>query len=174
MENTAQKWLNRKEWKDGLKIDVHPSVEAEEFYTQFYKRPDLWKASFAFLRDNDLSKIKPGKYTIVGDEVFAVVQEYESRKPEDACWESHKKYIDLQYVIFGNEKMGIIPLSEANNSKPYNEENDIQFYGKNIGRYYLANPHSFFLFFPKEVHRPGLQTEHSMKIKKVVVKILNA
>ena len=49
MENTAQNWLNRKEWKDGLEIDIHPSVDAEEFYTQFYKRPDLWKATFAFL-----------------------------------------------------------------------------------------------------------------------------
>jgi len=174
MENTAQKWLNLKEWKDGLKIDVHPSVDAEEFYTQFSKRPDLWKATFAFLRDNDLSKIELGKYPIVGNEAFALVQEYESKKPEVARWETHNKYIDLQYVIEGTEKMGILPLSEVKNVNPYDEEHDIQFYGENEGKYYLADPKSFFLFFPKEVHRPGLQTEHSMKIKKVVVKILNS
>ena len=66
-EKSAAKWLHSKEWKNGLKLNVHPSVNKVVFAVQYHKNQAVWDKVFAFLRDSDLMTLKPGKYIIDGD-----------------------------------------------------------------------------------------------------------
>ena len=67
--------------------------------------------------------------------------------------------------------MGITTFDKVTVDEPYNEENDIAFYIYGGGRYSLATPENFLIFFPSDIHRPSVMDEKSEKVKKIVVKI---
>ena len=169
-ENTAATWLNKKEWKNGLKLDVSPSVNKIVFAEQYHKNQAAWDKAFAFLRDSDLTKLKPGKYPIDGTNVYATITEAPSKEFQNSAWESHRKYIDLQYVIKGQETIGVAPVSKATVTKPYNEASDGANYNAE-GQYYIAMPGIFFLFFPGDAHRPNIKVAGFDVVKKIVIKI---
>jgi YhcH/YjgK/YiaL family protein len=124
-----------------------------------------------YLQTTDLSKLEPGKYLIEDNEVFASVSEYNSKKPEDAKWEAHEKYADIQYVITGEEKMGFGALKNFEVTEAYNPEKDIMFL-EGTGDYVTVKPGMFVVFFPQDAHQPGVAVNGSALVKKVVVKVL--
>lgn len=72
----------------------------------FYKNlnEQLYKG-LKFLREDDLAALPVGRYEIDGDKVFALVQEYETRAPEECRWEAHYVYGHPEYIVEGSEKM---------------------------------------------------------------------
>lgn len=56
---------------------------------------------------------KVGKYEIDGEKVFFNVQEFTTKSIEEAFFETHKKYTDIQIVIDGTENYGVL-LSDEN------------------------------------------------------------
>jgi biofilm protein TabA len=169
-EKNATKWVHSKEWKNGLKLKVHSSVNNVVFAQQYHKNKAVWDKAFGFLRDSDLLTLKPGKYIIDGDNVYATITEAPSKTFEQSAWESHRKYIDLQYVIKGKEKIGVAPIGTATVTKPYNEKTDGANYTAE-GVYYIAEPGTFFLFFPGDAHRPNIKVDGYDVVKKLVIKI---
>jgi len=169
-EKSAAKWLHSNEWKNGLKLDVHPSVNKVVFAQQYYKNKVIWDKAFAFLRDSNLLALKPGKYVIDGDNAYATITEAPSKTFEQSAWESHRKYIDLQYVIKGEEKIGVAPVATATVIKPYDDSRDAANYNAE-GQYYIATPSRFFLFFPGDAHRPNIKVDGYDMVKKLVIKI---
>lgn len=169
-ENTAATWLNKNEWKNGLNINIHSSVNKIVFAEQYHKNQAAWDKALAFLRDSDLTKLKPGKYPIDGTNVYAMVTEAPSKEFENSTWESHRNYIDLQHVIKGQETIGVAPVSKATVTKPYNDATDSANYNVE-GQYYIATPDIFFLFFPGDAHRPNIKVAGYDVVKKIVIKI---
>ncbi len=169
-EKSAAKWLRSNEWKNGLKLDVHPSVNKVVFAEQYHKNKAVWDKAFAFLRDSDLVNLKPGKYVIDGDNAYATITEAPSKTFEQSAWESHRKYIDLQYVIKGEEKIGVAPVTTATVIKPYDDSKDAANYNTE-GQFYNATPGTFFLFFPGDAHRPNIKVDGYDVVKKLVIKI---
>ena len=169
-EKSATKWLRSNEWKNGLKLDVHPSVNKIVFAEQYHKNKAVWDKAFAFLRDSNLLTLKPGKYVIDGDNAYATITEAPSKTFEQSAWESHRKYIDLQYVIKGEEKIGVAPIATATVIKPYDDSRDAANYNAD-GQYYIAIPGTFFLFFPGDAHRPNIKVDGYDIVKKLVIKI---
>ena len=163
-------WFHEEAWGGLINRRAHASINIHSFYEQFHLKPEWWTAVFDFLR-KDLKTMEVGKYNLVGDQVFAMISEYTTKTLEDAKWEAHRKYIDLQYLIEGEEKMGVLPLSAAVSAEKYDAEKDLIFYGDHDGEYFTANPTMFFLFFPDDVHRPGIQLEREAPVKKLVIKI---
>ena len=125
---------------------------------------------FDFLRTTDLDSLPSGKHDIEGDTIFALVQEYQTKPLEDCKLESHKKYIDIQYVIRGEEMMGI---TTQNNQKiiEVNEGKDYTFY-EGTTSLVLVSKGMFTIFFPDDLHQPCVQTETISEVKKVVIKVL--
>jgi len=168
--STTKEWFAGKEWAQGVSLELHDSVNVEEFYKQYQAKPELWKAVFEFMKQ-DLTALEIGKYPLIEGEVTAIVSEYNSKEPENAKWEAHRKFIDLQYVISGEEKMGVMPIAEAQNAGEYNAEKDVIFYGENDGPLHLATPETYFLFFTGDLHRPCIKVDESTPVKKLVIKI---
>ena len=125
---------------------------------------------FDFLRTTDLDSLPSGKHDIEGDTIFALVQEYQTKPLEDCKLESHKKYIDIQYVIRGEEMMGV---TTQNNQKiiEVNEEKDYTFY-EGTTSLVLVSKGMFTIFFPDDLHQPCVQTESAAEVKKVVIKVM--
>lgn len=168
--STAQKWVKSRVWAQGLKIKVHPSVNSLEFAKQYHANKAWWDKAFAFLSNKKLDTLPPGKYVIDGTNVYATITEAPSREFDQSGWEAHRNYIDLQYVIKGKERIGVAPVLSAIVVKPYDETKDAAGY-KVDGKFYIATPGEFFLFFPADAHRPNIKVEKYYLVKKLVIKI---
>jgi YhcH/YjgK/YiaL family protein len=121
----------------------------------------------------ELQNLSTGKHLIDGDSIYALIQEYQTCPAGDKYWESHKKYTDLQIVISGEEFMGYIPSTGLNVLSPYDEAKDISFYENETPPCSLVHVTAghFCLFFPGEVHKPGLTQTAAGTVKKAVLKI---
>jgi len=168
--HTAKKWFNKKEWLNGTAITPHKAIDKTEFARQYHANKDYWDKAFTFIREHDLKTLAPGKYPIDGTNVFATITEDPSKDFDKTQWESHRKYIDLQYVITGEEKMGKYPFTKLIVTKPYDEAKDVANYSGD-GEIYTVPFGTFMIFFPSNAHRPNITPGGNKVIKKLVIKI---
>lgn len=165
-------WYEKKEWLQGWKISPDASVNKRNFAIYYHKNPRHWEQAFNFLKSANLHELPLGKQELEGEHLFVSVAEYYGKQKPDALYESHKKYIDIQYVIEGEEIIGLTTPDKVTIRDPYSEEKDIAFYDFDGGDYLKATPENFFLFFPEDVHRPCITTGDSVLVKKIVVKVM--
>ena len=123
-----------------------------------------------YLQTMDLEHLPPGRYDIAGDQVFALVQEYESKPKEEGFWEAHDKYIDIQYVVAGREHMGYAPTASLRETERDAAIDLVKLEGE--GRFLELAEGSFVVMAPQDAHMPGMAVEGPQLVKKVVVKVL--
>jgi len=172
-KQSAEKWVKAGTWANGCKLKPHKSVNATEFAEQYSKNKVYWDKAFDFLKNTDLDTLKPGKYVLDRENVFVSVTEGLTKTIENAKWEAHHKYIDLQYIIKGKETMGIAPIEMAVPKTEFDDKKDLGFFdvSSKASKYYIAKPGTFFLFFPSDAHRPSIKVKGFDTVKKLVVKI---
>jgi YhcH/YjgK/YiaL family protein len=126
-----------------------------------------------YLRRTDFSKLANGRYELDGDRVYAIVQRYKTKPQTEAKWEAHRQYLDIQYVVEGNERMGYAFLHDKMPvEKEYDAEKDYALYHA-TGDFLAVPAGSFAIFAPHDVHSPGVATggpESVSDVCKVVVK----
>ena len=116
--------------------------------------------------------IAPGTYQLT-PRVKAIVSEYETKVKNEVGFEAHRKNIDIQYLLKGEERIACMPIEKLTESTPYSEEKDAAFYNEEgvkaqemvIGSGYFA------IFFPQDGHMPQLCVDEPRMVKKVVVKV---
>ena len=135
-----------------------------------YLSPDI-SAGLEFL--HQLSPdIAPGTYQLT-PRVKAIVSEYETKVKNKVGFEAHRKNIDIQYLLKGEERIACMPIEKLTVTEPYSEEKDATFYAAEgvaaqtmtIGGGYFA------IFFPQDGHMPQLCVDEPKMVKKVVVKV---
>lgn len=129
-------------------------------------------AGLDFLQKKNLKTLPVGKYEILDGEIYALVQEYETK--ECAQFEAHKKFIDIQYIVEGSETLGVCEISNCGQSLGYDEARDLEFfnsYNEQCANFFTANEGDFAIFFPEDAHMPALSVKNKSKVKKVVVKV---
>ncbi|MGN6396980.1 MAG: YhcH/YjgK/YiaL family protein [Mucilaginibacter sp.] len=166
----AIKWIESGNWRNGLKLHPHVSINPDEFYRQYHSNKKIWDKVFLFLKTTNLDTLRAGKHPVDGDNAYASVTEAPSKELDKASWESHKKYIDLQYVIKGKERIDVANAGTATVIKPYDAAKDVANYTA-TGTSYTAEPGVFFLFFPQNAHRPNIKVPGYDTVKKLVIKI---
>jgi YhcH/YjgK/YiaL family protein len=118
----------------------------------------------------DLPHNPVGRYQLVGSEVYADVQTYVTL-PQDQCkWEAHRKFIDVQYVADGIERMAVAPLEELTEKVPYDAARDVAFFTGD-GPAMALKAGSFMILFPHDAHMPRIVDGTSCTVRKVVVKV---
>ena len=128
--------------------------------------------AFEFLKNNNLKELSLGKHEIEGEKIFALVQEYITQNEEEKKWESHKKYIDIQLIVQGQEVMGYVPISYLNVEEDLRPEQDMIFYKETAkGSNIKFSNDEYAIFFPEDGHRPGCALDECSKIRKIVVKV---
>lgn len=106
--------------------------------------------------------------------VKAIVSEYETKVENENGFEAHKRYIDIQALLQGEERIACFPIEKLVETKPYSEEIDAAFYVAAPGiqpSYLSLQPGYFAIFHPQDGHMPQLSITAPQKVKKVVVKI---
>lgn len=114
----------------------------------------------------------PGKNIIDGDDVFFNYDIVKTQPIEERFFEGHKKYIDIQIVIEGEEKLGYSPRSNVIRTVPWDREKDLEKYEGSVDHFFDLNENTFIILFPEEPHMPLIHGEDGPKeIKKAVFKI---
>jgi len=165
-------WFEKGDWLNGWQVKPDQSIDRKEFAVSYFKNRERWDKAFSFLKNSDLQGLELKRYDIEGDDLYAPVSEYLTKNEEDARYEAHRKYIDIQYVIIGKELIGVAPLSQKKEIlEPFDSTKDIEFFTVTGGVDHLALPDRFFIFFPGDAHRPGLKDGENSPVRKIVVKV---
>jgi len=142
------------------------SVDNFKFYAEIHRH---FKTVFDYLQNNDLSALSEGRYDI-SNGIFAISSRYKTINESDTFIECHRKYIDIQIMVKGSEKMGICNRDICEKLE-YNEAEDYQKLNGNMD--FITVKNGFFtVFFPHDGHMPQLiQGEKSDEVRKIVIKV---
>ena len=126
----------------------------------------------SLLNEESVRDATPGKYEVDGENLFYVVDEYETKPVEEGRLEIHRKYLDIQYIVSSGECIGTAPLEGLTEETAYDGEKDLAFYRYEPTMSKLVLKQGMFaIFWPNEPHMPGRRIDKAEKVKKVVVKI---
>jgi YhcH/YjgK/YiaL family protein len=171
-DKQLNKWFEKGKWLNGWTVKPDASINRKTFAASYFRHKERWDKAFKFLKESDLSNMELKRYDLDGNNLYVPLSEYISKNEEAARYEAHRKYIDIQYVVSGKELIGVAPLAQLKEIlEPYSEEKDIMFITANQGTNYQALPDRFFIFFPEDLHRPGLKDGENSPVRKAVVKV---
>lgn len=148
-------------------------VDTIENCRKYFETHCGFQKSFEFIKKATEENLPAGKYDIDGDNVFASVQEYTSNYEQDGMFEGHRRYIDIQYIVSGIEVMEVMNISKAKVKTQYDTVKDIEFFENNKKADKLVlETGEYGIFFPSDIHKPGLCFEGSPDtVKKIIVKV---
>ena len=124
-----------------------------------------------FIR-NLSSDIALGRY-ILSDDNYANVESYSTKSLSCAKYEAHEKYIDIQILLTGQEKIYYCEKDILTFDTQYDSQKDIAFYKEAVkGNFVELDGSNFVMLFPHEAHAPQVSAgDVSEKVLKVVIKI---
>jgi biofilm protein TabA len=128
----------------------------------------LFAEGFRFIVEQAVSAAV-GRYELSGG-AYALVQEYDTKPLEGAKFEAHRRFIDIQYIVSGEEIMFYAPIDRLQAGEYLPEKDYLALDGKGSPLY--VQPGDFAVFYPQDAHLPSRAAAAGPKpVKKVVVKI---
>lgn len=104
--------------------------------------------------------------------VRAIVSEYETLKENPYGYEAHRRFIDIQFLLKGEEMVCSLPLPQLKETKAYNADSDVAFYSSDVEPQKLPIGGGYFaILYPQDGHMPQLCINAPSPVKKIVVKI---
>ncbi len=103
----------------------------------------------------------------------ARVMSYVTEPAEQRKWESHRRFIDIQWVVSGAERMDVANIAALEGATPYDDANDVLFYAnaKAPTTSVVVGAGEFTIFFPTDGHRPNIAVTTPVRVRKIVVKV---
>jgi YhcH/YjgK/YiaL family protein len=146
---------------------IKDKIENKNIYIGINKK---FIDAFKYLEEKNLETLSNGVHKIIEEDIFAIVSEYKTKELDFGLWEGHKKYIDIQYIVRGNEKIGYCNLEKVLIEKQYNVDEDVLL-GHANGDFITMNEGDFMILFPQDIHKPGVIDNKSATVKKIVLKV---
>lgn len=124
-----------------------------------------------YIKSLDVNKLGRGRFD-VDDNFFYSVLEYDTSATEPEKLESHRKWIDIQWIVEGTEEIDCADISGLEIMEEYNEEKDIMFWKprENMMRAVLS-PGSYVVLYPEDAHAPGVNRTGTVHVVKIVGKV---
>lgn len=107
-------------------------------------------------RSGQLEHLAPGRHELDGDALYVMVQRNALGKWDDARWEAHRRYIDIQFVLSGQQVIGYCDRALLASDTGYDAERDLEFLRDGDGAHLLMRKGDFAVFYPQDAHRPNV------------------
>ncbi|MCI9078420.1 MAG: DUF386 family protein [Lachnospiraceae bacterium] len=133
----------------------------------------LSEEAYRFIHNFLPSKVSDGRYELQNG-VVANVMTYVTKPIQLTIYESHRKYIDVQYMVYGEELIAseqIKNIKEENVIYGYDEDKDLVFYQYDGGNIQAMKSGDVIIFYPHDAHRGAVSVEKPTKARKIVVKV---
>lgn len=136
-------------------------TELEKSYPKVYK----------FLKSNDMNSLEEKRYEL-DDSDYVNVESYSTYDFNVRKYESHIKFIDIQFIIVGRENIIVEPVSSLRVVEEYDELRDIAFYDNDVqGSNFILEEGEMLELLPEDGHMPCISVDGSIKVKKAVFKM---
>ena len=135
--------------------------------------PAAIEKALDFLRTTDFNALEPGRCRNRRQEYLCANYRFNHTRSVENRPAVHRRYIDIQFLAWGEEKIGIA-IDTGNNkvSESLLEQRDIIFYHDSEHESFIEMiPGSYAIFFPQDVHRPACNKNATTAIRKIVVKV---
>lgn len=124
-----------------------------------------------YLQNTDFSAIPAGRYEIDGENLFFMIQEPQLRTEQDAQFEIHRRYADIQLALTDGEIINYLPIEQVKNWQNFDEAKDIGFSDvEEKGIPMPLDAGQFMILYPQDAHMPCLKG-CADSTRKVVVKV---
>lgn len=113
------------------------------------------KIALDYMKENDLSKMEPGRYPIADGKVLVIIKkDYSTKDLSLAKWESHKRDIDIQYLLAGEEKIGYCSTKLLEVKEEYDEKSDKILYHNDDFKGFMTHLRAgdYLILFPEDAH----------------------
>jgi YhcH/YjgK/YiaL family protein len=124
---------------------------------RYFRLHPLFQQAFEFLERvaGDPERLADGRHTLVEGRLAVILERAEGRGLSGARLEAHRKMIDIQLVLGGEERIGWRPQPECLGVvEAYSAERDIEFYGEQPTTWLDLRRGDFAIFFPTDAHAP--------------------
>jgi biofilm protein TabA len=139
--------------------------------SRYTNLPGALGDALANLQSMDVNSLNLGRNDLAGKQYYALLQEYQTKPESAAVWEAHKKYIDIQYLLTGSERIGCTPIDLLTPLAIYDSVRDFSS-STGKGPLFLVPAGWFIVLFPGEAHLPGLHpADLPIPVKKLVMKV---
>lgn len=146
---------------------VKDSIKNYKTYTCLNPRI---KQALEYLKNTDFTDFKEGTHELEEKNIYASMQKYSTTNPDYSMWETHKEYIDIQYIVSGKEDFGVDTIDNLTLTTDYDEENDFSLWtGK--GDFVTLNKGDFIILWPQDAHMPKRTLKEQMQVEKIVIKV---
>ncbi len=116
--------------------------------------------------------VADGRIEIDGDKLYASVATYETRPKEERRFEGHRRYIDVQVLLEGEESIEVSLDEDLQTIEAYDEKRDVMFLKPpQHAASLVMKPGCFGVFFPHDIHRPGCHLQDRSRVRKIVMKV---
>lgn len=131
-----------------------------------------YRKAMEIIAGGKLGEMESGKHVIDGDNLFVNICDSELKTPEQARFEAHKKYIDIQVPLSCAESYGIMPVEDCKEQDgEFNTGKDVVFFKDKVAAktVYTAQPGQAVVFTPADAHAPMIGKG---KIHKAIFKVI--
>lgn len=130
----------------------------------------LFARAFGMLRSLDLAALAAGRHEIDGDRLYLSIDHVQGRTPAGARLEHHRRYIDIQVCIEGEDRIGWMPVECCQNRDgAFDPTLDVGFFLEEPHSWLTLRPGTFAVFFPADAHAP---LAGAGAVKKAIMKVL--
>lgn len=150
---------------------LYARLDILDTYSPFLKHP-VWTEALDWLRTSPPG-VAAGIHQLRGEQMFVNVHGYATRTREACRYESHRRFIDLQYCVGGGEIVEWQQLSVLVPTDKYDSVKDVMHYGvPGVSAACLRmTSGSFAIFFPSDGHMPKVADGQHDRIEKMVIKV---
>lgn len=124
--------------------------------------------AMTFLYEHRNGGLPDGRYPIC-ENAYALVKRYDSKDAEQCKYEAHRDYVDVQYVVSGEEYIGWAPLANMTVDTYLEEKDQYRLSGK--GALYPLHAGEYMILFPEDAHMPCVKLSQSCPVEKIILKI---
>lgn len=137
----------------------------------------LLPANFAdcltFMKSALTAPVTDGTTAAVNDECVAHYQRYLTKASADATFESHLKFYDVQFMVRGEELLGIAHTDTLEPANDYDPDRDLVTYQQPTAATGAVVLHAgdFAIVGPCDAHQPGVALGDPEEVEKIVIKV---
>ncbi len=122
--------------------------------TRYLRLHPGFPAAFEYLKSLN-GQLAAAQQQLDGERLFAGIACSDGRGRSGAKLEAHRRYIDIQMCLAGQESIGWRPLATCGQPQaPFDADRDVQFYGDRPESWFELRPQWFCVFYPDDAHAP--------------------
>jgi len=144
-----------------------------DYLKRYASLSPYFSAAFAALTGMAEGPFERGRKAVDGENVFVVGLEYDTHPTDGALMEVHRTYIDVMWMVSGQEQMAVCPVEQMTQlTQPYDAVGDAALGHMPTGCSMLRmEPGTVCILFPEDAHAPGLDVCGTSHVQKLIAKV---